>query len=114
MSSVQAEAVGGQAPAKKTVVHPGEEIELGSLAAGAGTFSENGKTFASILGLKIEYRGTVSVVPLSGVYNPRQGDTIIADVLDLGPSNWTLDLRASQPSSMHVNDVPWKVDFGDT
>jgi exosome complex component RRP4 len=106
--------VGGQRPSKKTVVLPGEEIELGTLSAGTGTFSENGKTYAQILGLKIEYRGTVSVVPLSGIYAARQGDTIIANVIDLGPSNWTLDLRASQPSSMHVNDVPWKVDFGDT
>jgi exosome complex component RRP4 len=106
--------VGGQRPSKKTVVLPGEEIQIGNLAAGTGTFTENGKTYAQILGLKIEYRGTVSVVPLSGIYAARQGDTIIADVIDLGPSNWTLDLRASQPSSMHVNDVPWKVDFGDT
>ncbi len=98
----------------KTVVIPGEEIAVGGLSAGSGTYTEGGRVFASILGLKIEHRGTVLVVPLSGVYSPRQGDVVIANVMDLGPSNWTVDLRASQPSSLHVNDVPWRVDFGDT
>jgi exosome complex component RRP4 len=102
------------APLKKAVVLPGEEIQVGSANAGPGTYTEGSKVFASILGLAIEYRGQVQVVPLSGVYVPRQGDTVIGNVLDLGPSNWTLDIKTWSPAPMHVNDVPWKVDFGDT
>lgn len=104
----------GAARQPKTVVLPGEEISLGNATAGSGTYTQGGRVFASLLGLKIEHRGVVSVVALSGVYNPRQGDTIIGNVIDTGPSNWTLDVRTSQPCSLHVNDVPWKVDFGDT
>ena len=113
MENSQVQREGASRP-PKTVVLPGEEISLGGNAAGSGTYTEGGRTFASLVGLKIEHRGVVSVVPLSGVYNPRQGDTIIGNVLDTGPSIWTLDLRASQPTNLHVNDVPWKVDFGDT
>src|SRR6266850_23070 len=99
---------------RKAVVLPGEEIALGSAAPGTGTYSENGKVFATILGLRIEYKGVVSVVPLSGVYAPRVGDVIIGHILDLGPSNWTVDAKTWVPAPLHVNDVPWKVDFGDT
>jgi exosome complex component RRP4 len=96
------------------VVLPGEEIALGSAAPGTGTYSENGKVYASILGLRIEHRGVVTVVPLSGVYAPRVGDVVIGSILDLGPSNWTVDVKTWVPAPLHVNDVPWKVDFGDT
>lgn len=114
MESAEVAAESAQAPAKKTVVLPGEEIAVGNLQAGIGTYTEGGRVYASILGLKIEHRGAVSVVPLSGVYTPRQGDVVIGNVIDLGPSNWTIDVRTSQPAPLHVNDVPWRVDFGDT
>jgi len=113
MDNSQMTTEGASRP-QKTVVLPGEEISLGGSTAGTGTFTEGGRVFAQFLGLKVEHRGVVSVVPLSGVYNPRQGDTLIGHVIDTGPSNWTLDVRTSQPCSLHVNDVPWKVDFGDT
>jgi len=101
-------------PAAKALVLPGELIDLGNAKAGPGTHTEGGKVFSTILGLKIEHRGVVTVVPLSGVYAPRQGDTVIGKVVDLGPSNWTVDIRTASPAPLHVNDVPWKVDFGDT
>jgi exosome complex component RRP4 len=101
-------------PSAKSLVLPGEEIELGAAKAGAGTHTDGGKTIATIVGLKIEHRGVVSVVPLSGVYLPRQGDTVIGQVVDLGPSNWSVDIGTASPAPLHVNDVPWKVDFGDT
>lgn len=105
----------GQASApKKAFVLPGEQVGAAPLAAGSGTYAEGGRIFASILGIRVEYRETVNVVPLSGIYHARQGDTVIGNVIDLGPSNWTIDIKASSPAPLHVNDVPWKVDFGDT
>lgn len=105
-----------KAPGKtaKTLVLPGETIELGTAKAGAGIHTEGSKSIATVLGLRIEHQGVVSVVPLSGVYIPRQGDTVIGQVVDLGPSNWSVDIGIAMPAPLHVNDVPWKVDFGDT
>jgi len=114
---MQSQAVSAPSAAtgpRKSVVLPGEEIAVGTATAGQGTYVENGKVFAAIVGLRIEHKGTVSVVPLSGVYTPRMGDTVIGNVLDLGPSNWTVDIKTWVPAPLHVNDVPWKVDFGDT
>jgi exosome complex component RRP4 len=95
-------------------VLPGELIELGAAKAGAGIHTEGGRSISTIVGLKIEHQGVVSVVPLSGTYRPRQGDTVVGRVIDLGPSNWTVDIRTGVAAPLHVNDVPWKVDFGDT
>ncbi len=114
METVEGANEGLGAPGKVRFVMPGDAIELGGLKAGPGTYEEGGKAFASLVGLALAHKGVLTVVPLSGVYNPRQGDVVIGHVIDLGPSNWTVDIRASQPTSMHVNDVPWKVDFGDT
>ncbi|MDR0509024.1 MAG: exosome complex protein Rrp4, partial [Candidatus Methanoplasma sp.] len=33
---------------------------------------------------------------------------------DIGPSNWLVDINAPYPAPLHVNEVPWKVEFGDT
>ncbi len=114
VETVEVASEGASAPAKLRFVLPGDAIELSGLKAGPGTYEEGGKAFASLLGLALAHKGVLTVVPLSGVYSARQGDVVIGNVLDLGPSNWTVDIRGSQPTSMHVNDVPWKVDFGDT
>jgi exosome complex component RRP4 len=45
---------------------------------------------------------------------PTSGDTVIGVIVDIGPSNWLVDIGAPYPAPLHVNEVPWKVEFGDT
>jgi len=56
----------------------------------------------------------VNVIPLGGRYIPSPGDTVIAKIIDIGPSNWLVDVNSPYPAPLHVNEVPWRVDFGDT
>ena len=56
----------------------------------------------------------VSVIPLWGQYMPSAGDFVIGIVNDIGPSNWMIDINAPYPAPLHVSEVPWKVEFGDT
>jgi exosome complex component RRP4 len=35
-------------------------------------------------------------------------------VAEIGPSNWMLDINAPYPASLHVSEVPWRVEFGET
>ncbi len=79
-----------------------------------GTYSEGGKIYASLLGIKNERAGYVNVVPLSGRYIPRAGDAVIGKVVDIGPSHWLVDINSPYPSPLHVNEVPWRVEYGDT
>ncbi|MFQ6012334.1 MAG: exosome complex RNA-binding protein Rrp4 [Thermoplasmata archaeon] len=99
---------------EREVVVPGDVLDGEGLRPGVGTFSEGGRIYASLLGIKKERGGYVNVIPLGGRYMPRPGDLVIGKVVDLGPSHWLVDINAPHPSPLHVNEVPWKVDFGDT
>ena len=56
----------------------------------------------------------MNVIPLGGRYIPNLGDTVIGKIIDLGSSNWLVDINSPYPAPLHVNEVPWRVEFGDT
>lgn len=103
----------GSSSAREIVV-PGDVLEGDGLKPGAGTFSEEGRIYASLLGVRQERNGYVNVIPLGGVYIPQPGDLVVGKVVDIGPSFWLIDLNAPYPAPLHVSEVPWKVDYGDT
>lgn len=97
------------------VVIPGDLAdESGRYKAGPGTYYKGKQIYAARLGMLTERNGTVGVIPLSGVYNPRPGDLVIGIVLELGPSNWLTDINAPYPAPMHASETPWKIEFGET
>ncbi len=79
-----------------------------------GTYGEAGKIYAAQLGIKNERAGFINIVPLSGRYIPRPSDAVIGKVIDIGPSHWLLEINSPYPAPLHVNEVPWRVDYGDT
>jgi len=100
-------------PAREVVV-PGELLDDSGLRAGNGAYMLDGKIYASRLGVKNVFSGTVGVIPLRGRYIPAPGDLVLGTIIDIGPSNWLVDINSPYPAPLHVNEVPWKVEFGDT
>jgi exosome complex component RRP4 len=99
----------------REMVVPGDLLDdTGRLKPGFNTYKEGNKVYALRLGIKQVRGDQVSVVALSGRYDPQRNDLVIGTVLETGPSIWVMDIRAPSPVTMHVNDVPWKVDFGET
>jgi exosome complex component RRP4 len=98
----------------REVVVPGELLAISSKKAGVGTYSEGGKIFASQLGIKTIRPDSISVVPLAGQYIPVTGDLVVGKIVDVGASNWLVDINSPYPSPLHVNEVPWRVEFGET
>lgn len=98
----------------REIVIPGELLAISSKKAGPGTYSEGGKIFASQLGIKSVRPDSISVVPLAGQYMPVRGDLIVGKIVDIGPSNWLVDINSPYPAPLHVNEVPWRVEFGET
>lgn len=98
------------------IVVPGDLLgESGNLKAGNNTYKDGESIYALRLGLKKESRGHVDVVPLSGKrYDPQRGDLIIGTIVEAKPSIWFLDINGPSEVGMHVNEVPWRVDFGET
>ncbi|UCG71225.1 MAG: RNA-binding protein [Thermoplasmata archaeon] len=99
---------------ERELVIPGDRLSEKDLKSGMGTYTDKDETYASQLGVKNIRAGYINVVPLSGRYIPRPGDYVIGNIIDIGPSNWLVDVKAPYPAPLHVNEVPWHVEFGDT
>ena len=99
---------------KRELVLPGDIIDETGAKAGEYAYSREGKVYAAVMGIKNVSPIGVSVIPLWGQYMPSAGDFVIGIVNDIGPSNWMIDINAPYPAPLHVSEVPWKVEFGDT
>lgn len=100
---------------KRRIVIPSHFLgDASKYNAGRDTFEENGKIYASRLGFLSQHADYLNVIPLTGVYDPIPGDMVIGVVEDASQSIWLVDINAPYPAVLHVNEVPWRVDFGET
>jgi exosome complex component RRP4 len=99
----------------REIVIPSQLLgEIKSKKAGRGTFVENGKIYAEVLGVLNANSDYINVVPLKGRYDPSEGDFVIGIVMEAMSSSWLVDINAAYPALLHVNEVPWDVDFNET
>lgn len=98
----------------REIVVPGDLLAISGKRAGPGAYSEGGKIFASQLGIKSVRPDSIGVVPLSGQYIPLRGDLVIGKIVDVSASSWLVDINSPYPAPLHVNEVPWRVEFGET
>lgn len=99
----------------REIVVPGEVLaDASDYRAGENAYELDGKIRASVMGTKTFTDSAVGVTVMGGFYMPVTGDTVIGIINDVGPSNWMLDINAPYPAPLHVSEVPWKVEFGDT
>ncbi|MHB8603985.1 MAG: exosome complex RNA-binding protein Rrp4 [Thermoplasmatota archaeon] len=99
----------------RELVIPGDLLdESGAKRPGLNTYREGAKIYATRLGVKDIRGDRVSVIQLSGRYEAQRGDLVIGTIVELGPSNWYIGVGAAQDVGLHVNDVPWRVEFGET
>ena len=104
----------GSRESGREIVVPGELLAVAGKKAGPGTYLDGGRVYAAQLGIKSVRPDSVSVVPLAGQYMPVRGDLVVGKIIDIGPSNWLVDINSPYPSPLHVNEVPWRVEFGET
>ncbi len=98
----------------REIVVPGDVLDNSGMKPGENAYVLDGRVHAGVMGVRNVFQNTVGVIPLRGHYMPVSGDTVIGVIIDIGPSNWTVDISAPYPAPLHVNEVPWKVEFGDT
>lgn len=98
----------------REIVVPGDVLDGSGMKPGENAYLMDGKVRASVMGVRNVFQNTVGVIPFRGCYMPTSGDTVIGVIVDIGPSNWLVDIGAPYPAPLHVNEVPWKVEFGDT
>jgi exosome complex component RRP4 len=109
-----AEMVEEKVEEKRTVVIPGQLLgDIHQTKAGHGTFIEQGKIYAERLGILSQRNEYINVIPLKGRYNPIVEDFVIGIVLEAMASSWLVDINAPYPALLHVNETPWKIEFGE-
>ena len=100
---------------KREIVIPSQLLgDIKNMKAGRGTFIENGKIYSEILGVVNRNGKFINVVPIKGRYLPNEKDFVIGIVLEAMSSSWLVDINAAYPSLLHVNEVPWGIEFGET
>ena len=100
---------------KRTIVIPSQLLgNTKDKKAGDGTFVEDGKIYSELLGVLNDRGDYINVKPLSGRYFPSENDFVIGIVDEAMSSAWLVDINAPYPALLHVNEVPWDVDFGET
>jgi exosome complex component RRP4 len=100
---------------KREIVIPSQLLgDIKQKKAGKGTFIEDGKIYSEILGVLNDNSKYINVIPLKGRYDPIVKDFVIGIVQEAMQSSWLVDINAAYPALLHVNEVPWDVDFGET
>jgi exosome complex component RRP4 len=101
-------------PIPREIVVPGQTLTSEDMRAGLGAYKVGDEIVSATLGIKNVDGTYASVIPLGGKYIPRVGDIVIGNIEDVGPSNWLIEIASPYPAPMHVNEVPWHVEFGET
>ncbi|MEX0920929.1 MAG: exosome complex RNA-binding protein Rrp4 [Candidatus Pacearchaeota archaeon] len=92
---------------KRKIVIPGEVIEKGKdYLPGEGTEKINDEIFSRRYGLAEESNKLVKVIPLSGVYEPRNGNIVIGKVDTINYYGWGINVDAPEDAFLPLQEVP--------
>ncbi len=90
----------------RQLVIPGEVLAEGDIeAASPFIYRFGNKLYSSIIGLVDIQDNKLNIIPLEGYYFPKVGDLVIGLVIDVGITNWIVDIRAPYRAIMNASDV---------
>jgi len=90
----------------KEIVVPGEVLAEGmDNLPGIGTYRDGDKILGGRLGLTNIDGRTIKLIPLSGKYAPKTGDTIICKVIDINFSGWRVDTNSAYSAMLSIKDA---------
>ena len=90
----------------KEISVPGEILAIGmDVLPGNGTYRDGENIAANRLGLAMIEGRTIKLIPLSGRYIPKTGDTIICKVIDVSFSGWRLDTNSAYSAMLSMKDA---------
>jgi exosome complex component RRP4 len=99
----------------RKIVIPGDLLgTTDTKKAGKGTYVEHKNIYANILGILNERPPYINIIPIKGRYDAIVGDIVIGIVDEPLSSSWLVNINAPYPALLHVSEVPWDVDFGET
>jgi len=92
---------------KRQIVIPGETIVSGNeFLPGDGAYRDGTEVVAGRYGIANIFEKHVRVIPVSGAYYPRRGNTIIGTIVDITFNGWLIDFGGAQNAFLPVSEVP--------
>lgn len=90
---------------EKSVAVPGELLARGmDCLPSFGTYRLGEDIYSCRLGLVNVQGKVVKIIPLAGVYTPKQGDVIIGKVTDVLIHGWRLDINSAYSAMLSLKD----------
>lgn len=90
---------------RRQVVTPGDLLAENDYLAGENTHKENGRIYATCVGLVNYEDKRVYVVALKSFYVPMVGDTVIGKVVEMTLGGWVIDIRAPYLAMLRASDA---------
>jgi len=95
---------------ERKLVVPGEVIIEGDYLPGDFTRNESGKIIANRYGLAETTGKVVKIIPVSGVFEPRRGNTVIGRIEDITFNGWIIDIDGPYSAFLSLNECPRFID----
>jgi len=102
----QYENVEAEADVERKLVIPGEVIVSGDYLPGDFTRKEGNDVISNRYGLAEINGRVVRIIPISGVYEPRRGNSVIGRVEDVTFSGWIIDVGGPYSSFLSLSECP--------
>lgn len=91
---------------EREIVVPGDVLAEGmGFLPSKNIYREGNKLIASRVGVVVIEGKVLKLMPLSGIYVPRTGDTIIAEVSDILISGWRLDTYSAYSAVLSLKEA---------
>ena len=95
---------------ERKLVVPGEVVAEGDYLPGDFTRNESGKIIANRYGLAEITGKVVKIIPVSGVFEPRRGNTVIGRIEDITFNGWIVDIDGPYSAFLSLNECPRFID----
>jgi exosome complex component RRP4 len=92
---------------KKEIIVPGEIIAEGEdFLPGDWTIKQKNNIISTRLGIIEKSDRIIKVIPISGVYMPRRGNTVIGEIKDITMAGWNVDIGGPYSSFLPLRECP--------
>lgn len=90
------------------IVIPGDLLAEGSIKYGEGIVRRGNSYFSTIVGLFQDKGDFIQVKALKGKYLPRPGDLVIGKVIEVGLTNWIVDVGSPYLANLSASNATEK------
>ena len=92
---------------KKEIITPGEIIaNADEFLPGDWTMKQDNNIIATRLGILEKADKLIKIIPISGVYIPRRGNTVIGEIKDIVNAGWQIDIGGPYSSFLPLRECP--------